>query len=142
MGNTSPSKTLRTPIPSASKNTSAARRRLAERAEHLLSELGLAGRSGDMPEQLSGGERQRLAIARALLMEPELLLCDEPTGNLDAATGQQIVDIFRKLHQDRDLTIVAVTHEQPLATAADRIVELRAGKIVTGSDGPSQVGVV
>ncbi len=120
----------------------AAQRRLTERAEHLLSELGLAGRGGDLPEQMSGGERQRLAIARALLMEPELLLCDEPTGNLDAVTGQQIVDVFRTLHQDRELTIIAVTHEEPLAAAADRIVELRAGKIVTGNDRSTQVGVV
>jgi len=122
--------------------TGAERKRIRQRAEELLGELGLAGRGKDMPSQMSGGERQRLAIARALLMEPELLLCDEPTGNLDAVTGQQIVDIFGKLHQDRDLSIVAVTHEKPLAVAADRIVELKAGRIVEGSERPSQVGVV
>jgi putative ABC transport system ATP-binding protein len=122
--------------------SSGAQRRLTQRAEQLLSELGLAGRGDDMPEQMSGGERQRLAIARALLMEPDLLLCDEPTGNLDGVTGRQIVDIFRKLHQDSELTIVAVTHEQPLASAADRIIELRAGKNAAGDDGPSQVGVL
>ncbi len=120
----------------------AERRRLGDRAAQLLTELGLDGRGGDMPSEMSGGERQRLAIARALLMEPELLLCDEPTGNLDAVTGQQIVDIFRKLHQDRELTLVAVTHERPLAEAADRVVELRVGQIVEGTERLSQVGVV
>ncbi|HZO15404.1 MAG TPA: ABC transporter ATP-binding protein [Polyangiaceae bacterium] len=104
--------------------------KLRARGEQLLVEVGLAGRGGDMPEQMSGGERQRVAIARALLREPQLLLCDEPTGNLDLETGAQIVEIFGRLHRERDLTIVAVTHEKALAQAADRVVNLRAGKIV------------
>jgi ABC-type lipoprotein export system ATPase subunit len=79
---------------------------------------------------MSGGERQRLAIARAMLLEPELVLCDEPTGNLDEVTGRQVVDIFRGLHQ-KGLTIVAVTHEERLAVAAQRIVRLNEGKIVS-----------
>ena len=106
------------------------RRELRSRAERLLEQVGLEGRGDDMPSTMSGGERQRLAIARALLMEPELLLCDEPTGNLDLATGKQTVAIFRELHEDRGLTLVAVTHEQQLADAADRIVHLHAGKVV------------
>ena len=101
-----------------------------KRAEALLEEVGLGGRGGDMPETMSGGERQRLAIARALLMDPELLLCDEPTGNLDLATGKQITSIFQRLHADHDLTIVAVTHEEQLAAVAQRIVRLEAGRIV------------
>jgi putative ABC transport system ATP-binding protein len=102
-----------------------------QRAEKLLDDLGLGGRGGDMPAQLSGGERQRLAIARALLMDPELLLCDEPTGNLDLATGEQIVQLLRSLHQERGLSVIAVTHERQLAAAADRIVHLRAGRVVS-----------
>ncbi|MSP25293.1 MAG: ABC transporter ATP-binding protein [Myxococcales bacterium] len=99
------------------------------RAGELLDQLGLGGRGGSYPAELSGGERQRVAIARAMLMEPELLLCDEPTGNLDVATGEQIVGIFRELHQTTKLTIVAVTHEESLASAAGRIVRMRAGKL-------------
>ena len=90
---------------------------------------------------MSGGERQRLAIARSLLMEPELLLCDEPTGNLDLETGRQVTDIFRRLNDD-GLTIVAVTHEEQLASAATRTVKLRAGRVANGEadDGPQEEG--
>jgi putative ABC transport system ATP-binding protein len=115
------------------------RQRLAARAGELLSQVGLAGRGGDMPEQLSGGERQRVAIARALLMKPRLLLCDEPTGNLDLETGKQIVELFGELHGESDLTIVAVTHERALAGAADRIVHLSAGKVVKREDDAAEV---
>ena len=109
--------------------------RLSERADRLLAEVGLEGRGDDMPNTMSGGERQRLAIARALLMEPELLLCDEPTGNLDLKTGRQVTDIFGRLHED-GLTIVAVTHEEQLASAATRTVRLRAGKVVRADAAP------
>jgi putative ABC transport system ATP-binding protein len=102
---------------------------LRKRADTLLEEVGLWGRGDDMPERMSGGERQRLAIARALLMSPELLLCDEPTGNLDLATGKQVVEIFQRLHAD-GLTVVAVTHEEQLASAAERVVHLREGRVV------------
>jgi putative ABC transport system ATP-binding protein len=108
----------------------AERARLHARAEKLLGDLGLAGRGGDMPAQLSGGERQRVAIARALLMEPELLLCDEPTGNLDALTGKQIVEVFRALHRSSGITIVGVTHDELLTQVATRIVRLRHGRLV------------
>jgi putative ABC transport system ATP-binding protein len=104
------------------------KRAYRERAEKLLAEVGLGGRGRDFPSQMSGGERQRVAIARAMLMKPEILLCDEPTGNLDLVTGDQIVGIFRKLHAE-GLTIVAVTHEEALAVAADRIVRLKAGRV-------------
>jgi putative ABC transport system ATP-binding protein len=107
----------------------AARAKHRERAEQLLEELGLGGRGGEMPSHMSGGERQRLAIARAMLLGPELLLCDEPTGNLDEVTGNQIVDIFSRLHGG-GLTLVAVTHEERLADAATRIVRLHAGKML------------
>jgi putative ABC transport system ATP-binding protein len=108
---------------------------LHQRAEQLLAEVGLGGRGDDMPSTLSGGERQRLAIARSLLMQPELVLCDEPTGNLDLVTGRQVTEIFRGLHE-QGLTIVAVTHEEQLAAAASRIVRLHAGRIV-GEEGPA-----
>jgi putative ABC transport system ATP-binding protein len=106
---------------------------LAKRADELLADVGLGGRGDDMPATLSGGERQRVAIARALLMKPDLLLCDEPTGNLDLVTGKQVVDIFRRLHEEQKMTILAVTHEAQLAEAADRIVRLEAGKVVAAA---------
>ncbi len=108
------------------------RKKMHERAEELLTEVGLAGRGRDKPSHVSGGERQRLAIARAMLLSPKLLLCDEPTGNLDAKTGAQVVDIFRKLHRG-GLTIVAVTHEERLSVVATRIVRLKHGRVVDGA---------
>lgn len=112
----------------------AERARLRARAAELLERLGLRGRGNDMPAQLSGGERQRVAVARAMLMEPELLLCDEPTGNLDAQTGRQLVDVFRELHRDSGLTVVGVTHDELLTSAATRIVRMRNGRV----SGPEQ----
>ena len=114
------------------------RARLRSRATELLERLGLGGRGSDMPAQLSGGERQRVAVARAMLMEPELLLCDEPTGNLDAQTGRQLIDVFRELHRDSGLTVVGVTHDELLTSAATRIVRLRHGKLSEpeGADAP------
>lgn len=104
--------------------------KLRKRADALLDEVGLGGRGDDMPSTMSGGERQRLAVARALLLEPELLLCDEPTGNLDLETGRSVTELFTRLHEERGLTIVAVTHEEQLAQAASRIIRLGAGKVV------------
>jgi putative ABC transport system ATP-binding protein len=104
---------------------------LRGRALALLERLGLGARVEDRPASLSGGQRQRVAIARALLRSPELLLCDEPTGNLDAETGAQAIALFRELHRAADppLTIVAVTHEERLAAIATRTVELRDGRL-------------
>jgi putative ABC transport system ATP-binding protein len=105
---------------------------LRDRALGLLERLGLAGRAGDRPAALSGGQRQRVAIARALLRSPELVLCDEPTGNLDAETGAAAIELFRELHRAADppITIVAVTHEERLSAIATRTIELRDGRIV------------
>jgi putative ABC transport system ATP-binding protein len=100
-----------------------------ERARKILDRLGIGDRAGDTPVELSGGQRQRVAIARALLRRPKLLLCDEPTGNLDAETGARTIDLFAELHREEALTIVAVTHEERLARVADRIVRLRDGRI-------------
>jgi putative ABC transport system ATP-binding protein len=103
-----------------------------KRARELLLRLGLGDRAGDTPVELSGGQRQRVAIARALLMKPSLLLCDEPTGNLDRETGAQTIALFQELHRDEELTIVAATHEDRLANVATRVVALSDGKILGG----------
>ena len=98
-----------------------------ERAESLLERLGLSHRLAHRPNELSGGEQQRVAIARALQNEPELLLADEPTGNLDSVTGKGILEIFRSIHDEGKMTIVMVTHDRSIAALADRILELRDG---------------
>jgi putative ABC transport system ATP-binding protein len=102
---------------------------LRVRAQQLLERLGLGDRAEDPPARLSGGQRQRVAIARALLRRPKLLLCDEPTGNLDTETGARTIELFRELHRQEGLTLVAVTHEERLAEAATRTVRLRDGKL-------------
>ena len=99
------------------------------RAMELLARLGLEGRERDTPASLSGGQRQRVAIARALLRKPALLLCDEPTGNLDVETGARTIELFRELHAEGGLTIVTVTHEERLARIATRTQELRDGRL-------------
>jgi lipoprotein-releasing system ATP-binding protein len=96
------------------------------RARELLGLLGLGARLEHRPNQLSGGERQRVAIARALMNRPAILLADEPTGNLDAATGREILGVFERLHRDGQ-TIVLVTHEQYVAQRAQRVVRLVEG---------------
>jgi putative ABC transport system ATP-binding protein len=104
------------------------------RATLLLEQLGLAHRLDHRPAQLSGGERQRVAIARALVNEPRVILADEPTGNLDEATGREILTILRTLHQE-GRTLVVVTHSDEVASHAERIVRIRDGRIE--NDGPS-----
>jgi putative ABC transport system ATP-binding protein len=103
---------------------------LAQRARQRLDELGLGDRFHQKPAQMSGGERQRVAIARALLLEPPLLVCDEPTGSLDAATGQQILGILNDLRTRRGSTLLMVTHDPAVAARADRVVQLDAGRIL------------
>src|SRR5437867_4088846 len=99
------------------------------RARRLLDDVGLGERRDHYPAQLSGGEQQRVALARAFANEPALLLADEPTGNLDSATGAQIIDLLAARHRERDMTLVMVTHDPALAEHADRIVELRDGRV-------------
>jgi lipoprotein-releasing system ATP-binding protein len=101
----------------------------------LLETVGLTHRLKHRPRELSGGEMQRAAIARALVAQPELLLADEPTGNLDQLTGQEIMKILRTLNQQHQLTIVMVTHDQSLARQADRIVRLTRGRIENKDEG-------
>lgn len=109
---------------------------LRARARTLLDSFGLSDRSRHRPQELSGGEQQRVAMARALVNDPDIILADEPTGNLDARTGEEIVGILRELHQSGK-TIVMVTHDPSLARAADRVLALEAGRVVPFSaDGP------
>ncbi len=100
-----------------------------KRAGELLEAVGLADRISHRPGELSGGEQQRVAIARALIMEPDLLLADEPTGNLDPETGSEIEELLKDLNQIRRTTLVVVTHKESLARAADRRVALVGGRL-------------
>jgi ABC-type lipoprotein export system ATPase subunit len=99
-----------------------------ERAELLLSEVGLSDRTGHQPATLSGGERQRVAVARALAMDPELVIADEPSGNLDTETGQQLHQLLVDLNRTKKTTFVIATHNQPLAETSDRVVRLSGGE--------------
>ena len=106
-----------------------------QRARTLLAEVGLAARSHHYPSQLSGGEQQRVAIARALANDPPVLLADEPTGNLDTATGRQIIELLLAINRERGTTLVLVTHDPDLAGVADTAVALRDGRVVSGLHG-------
>jgi putative ABC transport system ATP-binding protein len=106
-----------------------------ERAEELLRRVGLAERAEHVPSELSGGEQQRVSIARALLLSPELLLADEPTGNLDSRSGAQVLGLIRELSRDEGHTVAMVTHDPSAAAIADRVLFLRDGRVageVTG----------
>ena len=104
-----------------------------EEAEKILNRVGLEKRLNHYPTQLSGGEQQRVALARAFVAQPELLLADEPTGNLDSQTGQHIIELMFELNQERGTTLVLVTHDHALANRCDRILSLQDGKLVKES---------
>jgi putative ABC transport system ATP-binding protein len=114
-------------LPQAEAGVARAERR--ERTRELLDYVGLSARAGHRPSELSGGEMQRVAIARALANRPRLLLADEPTGELDQATGQQIVALIDRLHAD-GMAVVVVTHDPAVAARAARLVRMRDGRIV------------
>lgn len=99
------------------------------RAQDLLKRVSLEHRLDHRPTQLSGGEQQRVAVARALIGQPALLLADEPTGNLDTGTGAEIMALLKKLNQEQDLTLLVVTHDAEVAAFADRVVKLRDGRV-------------
>jgi putative ABC transport system ATP-binding protein len=110
--------------------SSLSKKTMKELASKSLSIVGLEGRELHRTNQLSGGEQQRVAIARALVNNPSLILADEPTGNLDTKTGKEIMDIFKKLNQEKNITIILVTHEPELAQLARRRMHLRDGQII------------
>lgn len=103
-----------------------------ERAIAALESVGLGDRLDHRPTELSGGQQQRVAMARALVTEPALILADEPTGNLDTTTGDEIMSLLEQMHQDRGTALVVITHEVEIAERADRRIELRDGVIVGG----------
>ena len=105
------------------------RKAAKEKALHLLEKVGLSHRLTHRRSEMSGGEQQRCAIARALINDPQLLLADEPTGNLDSVTGKGILDLFLQLKEETDTTIIMVTHDRQIAGLSDRIIELRDGVI-------------
>ena len=106
------------------------RAEMTARAHTLLESVGLKDRDHHRPDELSGGEMQRVAVARALLTEPALLLADEPTGNLDSRTGTEVLQLIREATRARNLTVVMVTHDSRAAEVGDRIVRLADGKII------------
>ena len=99
------------------------------RGMDLLASVGLKDRMDHRPSELSGGEQQRVAIARALMNEPEIILADEPTGNLDSGTEAELIELLTQLHRERDLTLLVATHDDVVAATAQRIVRLKDGKV-------------
>jgi putative ABC transport system ATP-binding protein len=122
-------------LPMAEANVPREERR--DRAAQLLAYVGLSKRERHRPAELSGGEQQRVAIARALANRPALLLADEPTGELDAHTGAEIISLFQRLNADAT-TIIVVTHDEDLADAARHKIQMRDGRIVDGAEGGNQ----
>ena len=114
------------PIKMSKKNTADAKKRLDE----ILELTGLTAKRKSLPRQLSGGQQQRVAIARAILGEPEILLADEPTGNLDSSSTEEIMQLFRKINKEKNITILQVTHSEHCASFGDRVIELENGKII------------
>ena len=112
--------------------------RPARRAAELLHVVGLTDRSAHRPGQLSGGEQQRVAIARALANDPALLLADEPTGNLDSANGEHVVDLLLTLRTESQKTIVIVTHDEKIARRCDRTLHMQDGRFVNYGGGVSE----
>ncbi|MGB9883135.1 MAG: ABC transporter ATP-binding protein [Microgenomates group bacterium] len=101
-----------------------------EKALALIKKFGLAGKEFSFPNKISGGQQQRVAILRALIMEPKLILADEPTGNLDSKTGIEIMNLLKELNEKEKITVVVVTHESDIASYGKRIIKIKDGKII------------
>ena len=114
----------------------------APRAREWLARVGLSARLGHYPKQLSGGEQQRVAIARAFSGEPRVLMADEPTGNLDEATGLEVADVMFRLNRERGTTLLLVTHDAHIASRCARRIALEGGKLIGDEVGPASAGVV
>jgi putative ABC transport system ATP-binding protein len=110
---------------------------MRERAGQLLARVGLAARADHLPSELSGGEQQRVSIARALLREPEVLLADEPTGNLDTRSGSEVLGLLREVNEREGQTLVVVTHDPAVASTAGRVLFLRDGRVADEIEGGS-----
>lgn len=108
-----------------------ARREAYARAQELLERVGLAHRAHRRPPELSGGERQRVAVARALVNNPQLILADEPTGSLDSKAEKHVLDLLKELQAERGVTLILVTHDPRVAQTADRVIELLDGRVIT-----------
>ena len=110
-------------------------------ADEILKDVGLSDRKDNFPSQLSGGEQQRVAIARAIAKNPKLLLCDEPTGALDYATGKSVLKLLQNMCRERNMTVVVVTHNSALMPMADRVIELKSGKVtgITVNENPVSI---
>jgi putative ABC transport system ATP-binding protein len=117
-------------VEAAIATTSLGRVEREARAASLLEAVGLSARAGHLPSQLSGGEQQRVAIARALANRPRVLLADEPTGNLDSASGEEILELLRTLSAQQMLTVVLITHDIAIASAAPRLLRMRDGRVL------------
>ncbi len=113
------------PIKMSKKNNADARKRLDE----ILELTGLTGKRKSLPRQLSGGQQQRVAIARAILGDPEIILADEPTGNLDSASTEEIMQLFKRINKEKNITILQVTHSEHCASFGDRVIELENGVV-------------
>ncbi len=109
------------------------RKLVKHKATALLERMGLGDRLGHRPSQLSGGERQRVAIARALISEPSVILADEPTGNLDTETAEEILDLIWKINEEQGISFLIVTHNEGLAAKTDRIIRLKDGRTISGA---------
>lgn len=109
------------------------RREISAHAEKIFEEIGLKERMQFMPDQLSGGEQQRVAIARALINKPDILLCDEPTGNLDSENGNKILNILKKLSKENNSTVILATHNKEIAETSDTVIHLKDGKLLVNS---------
>lgn len=107
----------------------------ANKAQELLKMVGMGDRMKHQPNELSGGQKQRVAIARALANDPAIILADEPTGALDSATSREVMDLFHKVHKERGVTIVLITHNQKLAEESDRIITISDGRVINVRSG-------
>ena len=121
-------------VPTLAHKDAALRNSAVERAKRLLAKVGLAARETHRPGQLSGGERQRVAVVRALINQPKLLLADEPTGALDRASAQNLADLLVQLNKEEGVTLIVVTHALDLAKRMGRVLELRDGRLVANLD--------